>query len=309
MTDTTDRILQQLETRGFRGRVVSVSRIQELETEMGRLHGEGLFDEDFYRVWLRGFDFKAPQSLPHAESVIVAAVPHPQFRVTFHVDQQSVSTVIPPTYLHYSDSTVRRTLEEVLDNEGFHLARARVPAKLLLARCGLGKYGRNNLSYIEGMGSYFRLGAFYTDLPCDGDTWQEPQMLDECSKCTACVRACPTGALAEDRFLLHAEKCIPFFNERQVGFPEWMDPSWHNSLIGCMICQNACPVDKPFRDWFEDTAEFTEEETKLILDGVSFDSHSLDTQQKLAAMEWTEDLDMLARNLRLLLDARTGIAR
>jgi epoxyqueuosine reductase len=172
----------------------------------------------------------------------------------------------------------------------------------------LGKYGRNNISYIEGMGSYFRLRAYYSELPCGQDSWQEPEMLEECVKCTSCVQACPTGAIDSDRFLLHAERCIPFFNERQVGFPEWFDPSWHNSLVGCMICQNVCPVDKPFRDYVEDKAEFTEEETKLILNGLAFEAHSLETQQKLAAIEWTEDLDMLARNLRLVMDARSGAA-
>ena len=301
MSDISSGILEEFRTRGYQGRIVSIGRVRELRDAIERGREEGLLDREFFRVWLEGFAFEPPRDLKDAKSIIVAAVPHPRFRVTFHEGAESRSFIIPPTYLHYTDKVLTDMLSEVLDRGGLRLARAFLPVKLLLARSGLGKYGRNNISYIEGMGSYYRLSAFYSDIPCADDTWQDMAMLDECSECTACVRACPTGAISTDRFLLRAERCIPFFNERDVEFPEWMDPSWHNSLIGCMVCQNVCPVDKPFRDCVEDKAAFSEEETNLILEGVPFDSHSSETQGKLREIEWTEDLDILARNLRMLL--------
>jgi len=301
LSQISHRILEELGARGYRGRVVSVSHIRELQGEIERLHEQGLFDQEFYRVWLEGFSFEPPRELKEARSLIVASVPHPKSRVTFNADGESRSFVIPPTYLHYTDGLIADLLLEVLGESGYHVVRAVVPVKLLLARSGLGRYGRNNISYIEGMGSYYRLSAFYSDLPCVDDNWQEVEMLDACLKCTACVRACPTGAISSDRFLLHAERCIPFFNERRVEFPEWMDSSWHNSLIGCMVCQNVCPVDRPFSDWVENRAKFSEEETGLILDELTFEAHSPETQQKLREIEWTEDLDILARNLRALM--------
>jgi epoxyqueuosine reductase len=300
-SEVKDRVLSELAAKGYQGRVVPIVRIQELEAEIERRHNQGDLDQEFYRVWLEGFEFDPPTDIPSAKSVIITVVPHPQFRVTFLTNGEPRSFVIPPTYLHYTDKLVFDTLREILDVPGYHLVRALVPVKLLLVRTGLGKYGRNNLTYIQGMGSFYRLRAFYSDMPCDEGSWQEPEMMKECETCEACVKACPTGAIGSDRILLHAERCIPFFNERHVAFPEWMDPSWHNSLIGCMVCQNVCPVDKPFREWIEDRARFSEKETRRILDGVPLEAHSPETQRKLEEIEWTEDLDILARNLRLLL--------
>lgn len=308
MSEVSNRILGELEARGYRGSVVPIERIAELEKEIERQHNLKLFDPELYRVWLEEFEFEPPQEIWNAESLIITAVPHPGFRITFSTDRKSHSFIIPPTYLRYTDQAVADILGTVLHSQGYHFAQALVPAKLLVVRSGLGRYGRNNISYIEGMGSYFRLRAFYSDMPCSLDTWQQPQILEQCLKCIACIQACPTGAISSDRFLLHAERCIPFFNERDVEFPEWMDPSWHNSLIGCMICQDVCPVDRPFRNWVEDRALFSKEETRLILDGAPFSAHSPETQQKLKAIEWTDDLDILARNLRMLLD-RTETSR
>ena len=126
-------------------------------------------------------------------------------------------------------------------------------------------------------------------------------MLEECEKCQACIKGCPTNAIASDRVLLHAERCIPFFNESKDDFPDWLDPSWHNALVGCMICQKICPVNKDFVDWIDDKAEFSEEETALLLKGIPFDQHSSATQEKLAAIEWSYGLNILARNLHALL--------
>ena len=115
------------------------------------------------------------------------------------------------------------------------------------------------------MGSFIQLVAFFSDLPCPEDTWREPVMLERCQKCKACVNNCPTGAIPTDRFLLHAERCLVFFNERppEYPFPEWVAPSAHNSLIGCMTCQQVCPENKVFLDQFADEVAFSHEETCL----------------------------------------------
>jgi len=48
-------------------------------------------------------------------------------------------------------------------------------------------------------------------------------------------------------------------------------------------------------------AEFSEEETALILKGVPFDQHSPTTQEKLIVIEWDYGPAILARNLLSLL--------
>lgn len=161
------------------------------------------------------------------------------------------------------------------------------------------------------MGNFHHLFAFFTDIPLERDEWREPQMLERCQTCRACLIKCPTGAIGEDRFLLHAERCLVFHNEKtaDVPFPAWIDPSWHNSIFGSMICQCYCPEDKKVWDWIETRAEFSREETALLLNGSSRKtSTSLSTSDlpattiaKLDLLELTDSLDVLPRNLGVLL--------
>jgi len=190
-----------------------------------------------------------------------------------------------------------------------------LPVKLLAVRSGLGAYGKNNICYVPGMGSFHRLVAFYSDLPCPEDNWQELQMLERCQNCSACVRHCPTGAIpsaqlrtgTSERFLLRAERCITFHNERagDFPFPAWLDPSWHNCLVGCLDCQRICPQNKDFLEWVEEGAEFSREETALLLEGVPLDQLPAETGRKLEQLDLIEYFDALPRNLRVFF-ARRG---
>lgn len=175
--------------------------------------------------------------------------------------------------------------------------------KLLAAGSGLARYGKNNITYVEDMGSYHRLTAFYTDATVFGEHWEEPQMLDQCHTCTACVKKCQTGAISSERFLLHTEKCLTYHNEREEPFPQWIDPSWHNCLIGCMVCQNACPVNKPFVRQLVHVGTFSREETGLILKDVAQGSLHQETLEKLKRINLLEYYKLISRNLNALLNA------
>jgi len=99
----------------------------------------------------------------------------------------------------------------------YQIARMALPLKILAVRSELASYGKNNISYIPGMGSFYRLIAFYSDFPCQEDIWLEPQMMKHCHNCSACLDNCPTGAITSGGFLLHAERCITFHNERKLS--------------------------------------------------------------------------------------------
>jgi epoxyqueuosine reductase len=147
--------------------------------------------------------------------------------------------------------------------------------------------------------------GLYSDLPCPDDTWQEAEMLEACGRCRACMRHCPTGAITEDRFLLRAERCLVYHNERpgDVPFPSWIDPSWHNCLEGCMLCQRACPEDKEFWGWIEGREEFSEEETALLLKGGPRSRLAAETVARLERLDILGDLELLPRNLGVFLKA------
>ena len=125
--------------------------------------------------------------------------------------------------------------------------------------------------------------------------------MELCEKCTSCVKKCPTGAIRADRFLLDTGKCLTFFNEGDAEFPAWIDPSWHNCLIGCMICQDVCPANKDHTAWIMPGGDFSEDETTMILDGVSKDKLPASTAQKLQKVHMLESYELLQRNLDVLI--------
>lgn len=299
-------LLEALAENGCRGAIVSVGRVDELRQHIESHHRKDLLDEDLYQEYLAGFVFGPPESFPEARSLIVAAREDPQIHFTFTRHRRRVQFLVPPTYLHWkrSDRKMEDLLTEILAPQGHRVVPATLPKKLLAVRSGLAQYGKNNIAYIAGMGSFHRLAAFYSDLPCQDDDWCEPAMMERCGKCSACRTACPTGAIMEDRFLLRAERCIVFHNEKpsEVPFPGWMDPSWHNCLVGCMLCQRVCPMNRDMLGSIREGATFSQKETDLLLDGLPPDELPAITRKKLKGSDLLGLLDVLPRNLKALLD-------
>ncbi len=296
------KVISKLERIGSKARAVSVEHLAELKEEIERVHSQGLLAGGVYREYSYAFDFKVPEDIPRARSIVVVASPVPALQVTFTLDGRSFRAIIPPVYNHDIDQQVFDCILDVLKPEGYQLVNASVSKKLLATRSGLAKYGKNNIAYVEDMGSYHRLTVFYTDASLSQDHWQKPQMLDHCETCTACVKKCPSGAVSSDRFLLRAEKCITYHNESDRPFPDWIDPSWHNCLIGCMICQNVCPANPPSVRRTVDAAIFSEEETNQILKRTPEESLNPETIEKLKRAGVFSDCKLLSRNLSALLN-------
>ena len=153
------------------------------------------------------------------------------------------------------------------------------------------------------MGSFMRLTAVYSDMPCEEDQWQEARMMERCESCDLCRKACPTGAISPDRFLLRAERCLTYHNEKKgsIPFPNWIKPSWHNCIVGCLTCQRDCPENKPYLHMVGESEEFDEEETRLILRGTPREQVPDMTMRKLRLLSLTDYCDELPRNLSVLL--------
>lgn len=307
MTNAQDflaaKVLSRLEESGCTARIILVKHVAELKQEIECNHSKGLIDDGVYRDYSYAFNFEVPEALNQARSIIVVASPVPAEQVTFTVNGRAFQTIIPPTYNIDTDQQVSDCIASALKPKGYRLVAAPLPKKLLATRCGLARYGKNNITYVESMGSYHRLAAFYTDAPISEDHWQKPQVLDRCQTCTACVKKCPSGAIPSDRFLLHAEKCITFHNESERPFPEWIDPSWHNSLIGCMMCQDVCPENPKSVQRKVHVARFSEEETEQILANVPKKNLDSKTTAKLTRIYPPDDYGPLSRNLAVLLNA------
>jgi len=185
------------------------------------------------------------------------------------------------------------------------VAPAVLPEKLLVVRSGLGAYGRNNISYVPGLGSFHQPIALYSGVPCPEDHWHDLRMLERCQSCVAYQHGCPTGAIAVERFVLRAERCLTFHNERSsdVPFPSWINPIWHNCLVGCLHCQRVCPENQAVWPWVVEGVAFTEEETALLRERVPLDQLPATTIEKLKQSELADLLEVLPRNLNAFLDA------
>jgi epoxyqueuosine reductase len=294
-------VRSRLEEKGYRSTVVPIEHLAQLKSELEDGLSQGKIDARLYDKRLIYFQFDVAARFPRARSIIVTAAAQPQRKVAFRYNGRTHSVIIPPTYYGDTDKQIKSMLQNILVFNDYWLHEATLPEKLLATRSGLAKYGKNNIAYVEGMGSFVSLRVFVSDVPPGRSEWSEPQVMKACNKCKACINGCPTGAIVEDRFLVHAERCLTFFNEGSEEFPDWIDRSWHNSLVGCMKCQLVCPVNKPFFKWVEDGEDFDETETRLILSRVPADHLPPETLHKLNRCYMTEYLELLPRNLRPLL--------
>jgi epoxyqueuosine reductase len=301
MDELSSKVLGGLKTRGWDGRIVSTLHVAELKAEIESLHERADFCEDFFEERLKFFAFSFPPGLPNAVSLIVVAAPQPRVEVEFTWNCRTRRYTIPPTYDESTNGEVRNVLRGILEPEGYRVETTALPLKLLAVRSGLAAYGKNNITYIPGMGSFYRLMAFYSDLPCSKDTWGSSTMMERCVKCSACINKCPTQAIDCRRFLLRAERCLTFHNERACPFPEWIHPKWHHCIVGCMQCQTICPDNKNVEHWVKVGATFSQEETALLLESKQPGQLPEGVRSQMEQLGLIEYLEILPRNLNALM--------
>lgn len=105
-------------------------------------------------------------------------------------------------------------------------------------RCGLGVLGKNQLLITPDYGSYVFIGLIATDMPLT-----EKSNTKDCIGCMACVRQCPTGAIAEQGICV--EQCLSHISQKRGELTEWEAAQVANSPLiwGCDLCQTVCPMN------------------------------------------------------------------
>ena len=105
---------------------------------------------------------------------------------------------------------------------------------------GLGWRGKHTLALHREGGSMFFLGELFVDLALPTS---EP-VSAHCGTCTACLDACPTGAIVAP-YRLDARRCISYLTiEHDGAIDEALRPLVGNRIYGCDDCQLACPWNR-----------------------------------------------------------------
>jgi epoxyqueuosine reductase len=187
--------------------------------------------------------------LEGCQTIISLAYPYPNARHETE-DGYWVARYADPSRedYHFRLKELGEALSRVIQND-YPGSRARVCVdstpileKSIAWQSGLGFIGKNTLLVIPGYGSYFYLVEILTTAPLQYPVI-EP-VPDSCGACTACMEACPTGAL-EKPFHLNASKCLAYLTiEQKGGISPALRPEMKKCFLGCDRCQEACPFNE-----------------------------------------------------------------
>ncbi|BEV35389.1 tRNA epoxyqueuosine(34) reductase QueG [Synechococcus sp. M16CYN] len=103
---------------------------------------------------------------------------------------------------------------------------------------GLGWIGKHSNVIHPRRGSWMVIGHLLTTEPLQADA----PARSLCGRCTACIDACPTGAIREP-FVVDAKRCLAFhtIENRDPELPDEIRTALGPWIAGCDICQDVCP--------------------------------------------------------------------
>ena len=188
---------------------------------------------------------------PSAQSVIVTATVYNSDR-PHAIDARDPARAIVSRYAWGDDYhvIVRQRLDALLEwmrveSDVPFEARAYVDTGPIQERvyaqyAGLGWIGKNSCLINPEIGSWLFLGCLITSLPLEADS----AGLDQCGECTACLTACPTGAIIAPA-TVDATRCISYLTiEHRKAPPEPLRAAMGAHVYGCDICQDVCPWNR-----------------------------------------------------------------
>lgn len=288
---------------GYRLQLIDIRHLDDLEREIKTF--QQIEELNGFQKWIVNelYDFHVPKLEFQVKSIIIMAVYHPMSTdVTFCYAGRNYEA---KALVRAGLDRAREYLKEGLSRWGYHAKESyNLPMKRLAVHGGLAVYGRNNITYVEGLGSNVSYLAFFSDMPCEEDVWLELKVADLCAQCKCCIESCPTGAIREDRFLIDNQKCLSFFNESEGEFPDWLSKEVHHTLYDCLRCQEHCPLNASVVEDNIDGITFTEEETRMLLQGKGpedFPKEFLNKVEKIDLFKWK---NTLSRNMRAIMESK-----
>lgn len=142
---------------------------------------------------------------------------------------------------HYRDlAAVLERVAAELHAEG-HRAESvhddnRLVDRAAAVRAGVAWWGKNTMALTPGYGPWILLGSVVTDAALDVSR----VMKRSCGSCSACLPACPTGALVAPG-VLDARRCLAYVLQAPGEIPRSLRGAVGDRLYGCDDCIEACP--------------------------------------------------------------------
>jgi epoxyqueuosine reductase len=181
-------------------------------------------------------------SFPWARSLVVGArsylpqsgSPQPIVAATGRVARVAVQDNYQP---------LRQALEAVADALADRGHRAmvlcddnRLVDRAAAVRAGIGWWGKNTMVLSPGFGPWLLLGSVITEAELAPDS----PLVRDCGSCSACLPACPTGALVAPG-VLDARRCLAAWAQTPGMVPVEYRVAMGDRVYGCDECLEACP--------------------------------------------------------------------
>ncbi len=296
-----NQLVNMAAERGDRLTVIPYERIRDMEElilsfrEQEELNG--------FNKWIIENIYKYQPENPGftVKSVILVAIPHPFYaNLNFSINglRKTAKGLVKADF-----AKAEEYIRSFTEQNGYSIVPAlNLPYKRLGAQCGMAVYGRNNITYIEGLGSNFSYTGYFSDIAPDNYKWIKDNNAELCSSCGLCINECPTGAIKKDRFLIDNQRCLSCLNEVPGEFPEWLPKEVHHTLYDCLLCQKICPMNKSQLDNIIEEIDFSEEETHMLLEGKAINTLPKELLEKIDILGLDECYSAIPRNLSVLLE-------
>lgn len=165
-----EKLINKARQHGDRVQFINVKYLKELKKELKEFkESEELND---FQNWIVNdlYSLDIPKLSFEPKSILILALHHPMY----------ANVIIEHEGIQYKTRTLvrsdfdggRKYVQDALNSNGYHLEEQHsLPLKRLAVQSGLAEYGRNNITYIEGLGSNFSYLGFMTDVPSEEDIW------------------------------------------------------------------------------------------------------------------------------------------
>lgn len=203
-----------------------------------------------------------PSAFPKASTMLLLVYPYHPHGLTERVGAYYLAS----TRAYHAS----KALADFITQIGYYAEPAFVPVRAFALENGIGAYGRNGLLRIDPFGSRIALYAIASDIPLPN--MAETSASAQCGKnCTACIKACPTGAITFDG--LNRHQCMRY-HMNTAEHPEEVRLK-QQTFIGCEKCMFACPLNNKIKSAEPDEAALDAFELKRLILGDSADARKL----------------------------------